>query len=362
MAFTNNVLTDQYSTSKSNAAMVYGQYKGENYNYVSNEAKAGTMVDSLPTVEAGFNAANALWHAKKVKGHYQNEVGEVVETDKFISLINSDSGEWLGNFSDRYEPVQNRTICDLVTDLVEKEIIEKPENILQMEGGKIYIQSPMNQGEVLDGDHIRQYLHICDSKNGSTSLQAFTSYSRLSCANALGYFTGSLSNNAIRSGHGIRLKHSKGVNRFASAISEVIDKASGRFDNDLANLRRLANVRSTEYIETVLFNTVFADRMKTPIRDKNSGELRDRRLNDIQEVNRIRSSIRNNTVIGGELTAGFSNPTENLYLLLNATTQELTHGKAANRRIKTHNRLRSLYHGSQGKAITTATECLLQFA
>ena len=100
------------------------------------------MVDEFSTVKEGFEAANALWYAKKVPGHYQNQSGEVVKTDKFISVINAYSGEWLGNFSDRYEPVQNQTICDLVTDLVEKGITHKPENILQMEGGKIIFFSP----------------------------------------------------------------------------------------------------------------------------------------------------------------------------------------------------------------------------
>ena len=361
MPFTENIVTDQYSSSKGSAAMVYGNYKGQGYNFTSNEALAGTMVNDQPTVKDAFNAANALWYAKKVPGHYQNELGEVIKTDKFISLINSDSGEWLGNFSDRYEPVQNQTICDLVTDLVEKGITHKPENILQMEGGKIYIQMPMNQGEVLDGDHIRQYLHICDSKNGSTSLQIFTSYQRLSCANALGFFTGSLSNGQIKSGYGLRLKHSKSVNRFTSCISDVIDKSTGRFNADMDNLRKLAKAKSSEYIETVLFNTIFADRMKTPIRDQD-GNLRDRRLSDIQEVNRIRNSIRNNTVLGGELTEGWSTPTDSLWKLACATTQELTHGKAANRRIKTNNRLRSLYHGQQGQAVNKVTETLLQFA
>ena len=361
MPFTDNIVTDQYSV-KDRAAMVYGGYEGKHYNYVSNEALAGTMVNDQPTVKDAFNAANALWHAKKVKGHYQNNNGEVVETDKFISVINNDSGEWLGNFSDRYEPVQNQTLCDLVTDLVDRGITNPPENILQMEGGKISIQLPMNQGDINDGDTVRQYLHIFDSKNGSSALTAFTSMYRLSCANALQYVTGSLATSSIKSGHGIRLKHSKGVNRFADSLGGVIDKATGRFNTDLDNLRKLTKVKSSEYIETVLFNAVFADRMKTPIRDKDTGDLRDRKLSDIQEVSRIKRSIRNNTIIGGDLTEGWSTPTDNLWKLACATTQELTHGKAANRKVKTHNRLRSLYSGSQGRAVNTVTETLLQFA
>ena len=361
MVFKNNVVTDQYSNKDGNTVMVYGKYKDQSYGFTSNEAKEGTMVNDQPTVRDAFKAAKALWHAKKVPGYYQNEVGEVVKTDKFISLINQDSGQWLGNFSNRYTPVQNETICELVTELCERGITEQPENILQLKDGNIYIQMPMNQADILDNDHVRQYLHICDSKNGSTSLQAFTSYSRLSCANALGYFTGSVANNAMRDNHGIRLKHSKGVDRFARCIVDVLDRATGTFETDMANLRKLSKVRSTEYIETVLFNTIFSDRMKTPITDKTTGDKRERRLSDIPEVNRIRNKVRNNTLLGADLTEGWSTPTDNLWKLCCATTEELTHGRAGNRIIKTSNRLRSLYHGSQGKAINAVTSTLLQF-
>ena len=104
--------------------------------------------------------------------------------------------------------------------------------------------------------------------------------------------------------------------------------------------------------------------MATPIYDHSIKDKRDRTINDLKEVDQIRKHFRNGHAI--QQTAfnddkGQIVTPSNCYRFLNAVTQYYTFdtGRSNNKIVKTQQRLNSLYHGDNGRAINKAREVLL---
>ena len=368
MPFTNNQVNQSFVNEGFRAPMVYGKYKASDYQQTTNESICGFDVTEQTTPRAAFESANALWTADKREGWYMGQDGPV-QSKEFISLVNSSNDAWLGNHSPHYEPVQNTTLCELITDLG-----LTVENILQMNNGKkIYIQCSLDQKDVVEGDSVRHYLHLYNSHNASQSMGLFFSTRRLACANALGTFTGSLSTRASRQGKGLKFRHVKNVNNWVANIPQLIDLETKAFAGQVEDLRRLTRVKLTKEIATKTLETVFAESLAKPIIDKDKTKqegknvYRDRTIEDITGIDRMRShfSAKQNTGYGMELTSSPDGPTDNLYRFMNSVTQVLTHespSRGQNKIIRTQARLNSLYHGDLSKRVNCLRETLLTYA
>ena len=114
----------------------------------------------------------------------------------------------------------------------------------------------------------------------------------------------------------------------------------------------------TSEIARRVLEATYADKLATPIKDKTSGDKRDRTIADLKEVEIIRSHYAGDTGLGIRNTPGVAGT---LYGLFNAITQAETHdvGRAKDETERARTRLESLWGGNSAKRIDQARQACL---
>jgi len=180
---------------------------------------------------------------------------------------------------------------------------------------------------------------------------------RLACANQLAMLTKVESRNREADGQGLRMRHTKSVTEFAQRLPQMIDLERQTFNRELEGLRDLAGVPLTAELAKRVLELTFEDKLAKPIRDKDSKEMRDRKLNDLPEYGLIREHCYGSSGLGMDM-AGVQGT---VYGLFNGITQCMTHdgGRSKNNLERNRARLESLWGGPASKRIEKAREACL---
>jgi phage/plasmid-like protein (TIGR03299 family) len=274
------------------------------------------------------------------------------------AIVRPDTGACLGVVGSGYTPVQNESLIDLFDYLREDAQLE---NIVVLEHGrKIFATASIDiQGDVTSGDTVRRYLHAFNSHDGSSAFGVFFSDMRLVCANQLRFIAGRGARRAASEGAGLVMRHTKSVEQFAKSLPRLIDLETARFHKDLQELRALTTSTLTTEAAKAILEATFADKLATPIKDKQLGEMRPRHLGDLDtEIATIRSHAYGSTGIGIDTSE------RTVYNLFQAITQFETHdtGRAKDEISRARTRLESLWGGVAAKRIERAREACLAFA
>lgn len=270
------------------------------------------------------------------------------------AIVREDNDRCLGIVGRNYSPVQNEALIGLFDFLHEDAQID---NIVTLRHGAktIVTASLAIEGEVKEGDTIRRYLHAFNSFDGSSSLGVFFSDMRMVCSNQISYITGKGARKASKAGEGLLMRHTSGVQEFAKRLPQLIDLQNRCFEQDLAELRPLTTMRLTTEAARAILEATFADKLSTPVTDKDNGKKRQRTLDDLTEIPLIRSHYGKGTGIG------IDTADKSVWNMLQAITQNQTHdlGRGATDLDRARARLESLWGGDSAKRIARAKEVCL---
>ena len=336
--------------------MVYGRYRDRGYQVNPLIGRVGTMVPENVSATEAFAIAGLDWTADKRPAFFMGPDGPV-ESREHCSIVRSDTNQLLGIHGSGYTPVQNNALINLLDYLREDIEIE---NVLSIrDGRKVFATASIKvEGEVLPGDRVRRYIHAFNSFDGSSGFGVFFSDVRLRCANQLSFLTGRAASNASRDGSGLRMRHTASVTRFAENLPRLIDLERQSFRQSLDELRDLTKLTLTPELARRILEATYADKLSIPIKDKQTGDKRDRTLNDLPEVGIIRGHYTGDTGLGiRELPGCYGSA----YGLFNAITQFETHdaGRAKDETERARTRLESLWGGEASRRITRAREACL---
>lgn len=353
-----NTVSTAYAAN-GHGPMVYGKYRDHGYAVNPLTAQVGTFVPERASASEAFEIAGLNWTADKRPIFYMGADGPL-ESTEHCSIVRSDNSTLLGIHGAGYTPVQNSALINLLDYLREDINLETVLSIRQ--GRRVYATAAINtEDEVVPGDRVRRYLHLFNSHDGSSGFGVFFSDVRLACANQLNYLTGRAVGAATRDGAGLRRKHTASVTQFAEQLPQLIDIERRTFARSIDDLRTLTRVRLTPEIARRVLEATYADKLSAPIRDKSTGDKRPRTLNDLPEIERIRSHYSGGTGLGIRDIPGISGTA---YALFNAITQNATHdtGRATNETERARARLESLWGGASAKRIERAREACLALA
>jgi phage/plasmid-like protein (TIGR03299 family) len=354
MTFTNTVST-AYAADGS-GPMVYGRYRDRGYAVNPLTARVGTLVPENVSASEAFSIAGLDWRADKRPVFYMGPDGPLESRDH-CSIVRSDTDELLGIHGSGYTPVQNSALINLLDYLREDIQIESVLSIRQ--GRKVFATASIStEDEVVPGDRVRRYLHLFNSHDGSSGFGVFFSDIRLRCANQLTYLTGRAMTAAADSGAGLRRKHTASVTQFAENLPHLIDLERRSFAKTINELRDLTTVQLNTEIARRVLESTYADKLATPIKDKDTGKPRPRTIADLPEIDLIRSHYAGSTGMGIRDLPGSAGT---LYGLYNAITQYETHdsGRAKDETERARTRLESLWGGTSAKRLDRAREACL---
>ena len=322
----------------------------------------GTLIGPDATPRQAFAAAGADFAVSAKPIAFDNAVeygGDTPESDwrcvsSHKAIVREDIGRCLGVVGRNYTPVQNEALIGLFDFLREDAQID---NIVTLRHGAktIVTASLAIEGEVKEGDTIRRYLHAFNSFDGSSSLGVFFSDMRMVCSNQISYITGKGARKASKAGEGLLMRHTSGVQEFAKRLPQLIDLQNRCFEQDLAELRPLTTMRLTTEAARAILEATFADKLSTPVTDKDSGKKRQRTLDDLTEIPLIRSHYGKGTGIG------IDTADKSVWNMLQAITQNQTHdlGRGATDLDRARARLESLWGGDSAKRIARAKQACL---
>lgn len=271
------------------------------------------------------------------------------------AIVRTDTNTPLGVVGRGYTPVQNSALINLFEFLHEDAQIQ---NIVVLNHGrKIFATATIDiEGEIKEGTTIRRHLHAFNSHDGSSAFGVFFSDLNLVCANQLRFIAGRGARLAASEGAGLVMRHTKSVAAFAQRLPELINLESQRFTRDLAELRPMLTTRLTTEASRAILEATFADKLASPIKDKDTGKPRERTLADLDtEIGRIRSHAFGSTGIGID-------PSDrSVWNIFQAITQFETHdaGRAKDSTERARARLESLWGGTSAKRIDRAREACL---
>jgi len=350
-----NVVSQAYALDGKGPA-VYGRYKEAGYKVEPLVDKLGTRITENVSGTEAFRIAGLDWQAEKREAFFMGADGPEIAPDH-CSIVRSDNNQLMHLAGKGYTPVQHTAIADLFNYLSGEIDIENVLSIRQ--GKKVYATASIRaEGEVVPGDRVRRYIHAFNSHDGSCSFGVFFTDVRLACANQLGMLTKVESRNREADGQGLRMRHTKSVTEFAQRLPQMIDLERQTFNRSLEGLRDLAGIPLTAELAKRVLEMTFQDKLAKPIRDKDSKEMRDRKLNDLPEYSLIREHCYGSSGLGMDM-AGVQGT---VYGLFNGITQCMTHdgGKSKNNTERNRARLESLWGGAASKRIEAAREACLQ--
>jgi phage/plasmid-like protein (TIGR03299 family) len=269
------------------------------------------------------------------------------------AIIRTDTMQFLGDVGKGYTPAQMEGLINLFDYLREDATID---NILVLDHGRKVVVSAYIDivADVAEGHSVRRFLHACNSFDGTTAFSIFFSDMMLRCANQVRYISGKGAAKAKAAGQGLKLRHSAGITEWMKNLPSVIDIQNQTFQQDIAALRPLTTTKLTKEAADFILRNTYAKELATPIKDKESGNPRERTLDDLEtQIGTIRSHYSGNT--------GIDIIPNTVYGLLQAITQYETHdaGRAKDPIKAARTRLEALWGGTGSDRIEAAREACL---
>lgn len=353
---TSNVVDTQYAAPGVQPMYVYGPYKAAGYavNPLIHTA-GGTPIETGVSAAEAFTQAGLNWRAETAMGGAVFPDGRVVSSKAYKAVVNPTTGQIVGMHRPTYTVVDHTAFIP-VLDYHREDL--KIENILSLNGGaKVFITASIfTEGEIVKGDVIRRYLHLFNAHDGSAAFGGLFSDERLWCANQMNGFLGYTAGRQIKAGYGFRAKHTQSVTEFASLLPQMLDLEKRTFTNRMEELRAMTKVNLTTDLQRRILEQTFATKLATPLKDKETGQLRERTLQDLPEIEVINEMAWGATGYGMDLP----HVRGTVYGLYNALTQYETHSIGRGNDVeRARARLESLWGGQSGKRLQNGFEACL---
>lgn len=210
----------------------YDERKGT-HSFASNSEKAwhglGQVVENAMTAEEAINLANLDYEVYKttihplVDGMPNN--GDAIE-DKF-AIMRQDNNAYLGMVGSRYEIVQNRDAFAFFDAIIDSgEAIFETAGALG-KGERIFVTAKLPEDMLVGGEVCNKYIILTNSHDGSSSIIAGLTTTRVVCNNTLQAALSDLSNKVSiqhRSGAKDKLAEAHKVMQIASSYMNEVEQ------------------------------------------------------------------------------------------------------------------------------------------
>jgi phage/plasmid-like protein (TIGR03299 family) len=203
------------------------------HSFVSHAEKAwhglGQIVDKAMTAEEAINLANLDYEVYKTTIHPSvdgtpNNV-EAIE-DKF-AIMRKDNNAYLGLVGSRYEIVQNRDAFGFFDAIIDSgEAIFETAGALG-KGERIFVTAKLPTDMLVGGEVCEKYIVLTNSHDGSSSIIAGLTTTRVVCNNTLQAALGNMSNKVSiqhRSGAKDKLAEAHKVMNIASSYMTEVEQ------------------------------------------------------------------------------------------------------------------------------------------
>jgi len=357
--------TTSFANESKNQPMLW-QAKRDDSKVVSNESILGFDLSGQESVLDAFNKANCNFNIVRRDLFYMGADGYVQIDDK-QTLVREDTDTRLAEVSKTYKELQPASIINFTKQVLEMYPEGKLTNLINFNNSKrMYGVIDLGTKEVTGpNDSISNRLHFFNSNDLSSGFGVFFTTMRLQCCNQMSSFTGRVFRDAKANQKGLSMKHTQGINQYVQALPAIINRETNQFNGVISDLKQLAKVELSLETAHKTFKALYAEKLATPIYDHELKDKRDRTIDDLKEVDAIREHFRSGhaiqqTSFNDESTGEVVTPS-NCYRFLNSITQFYSHdtGRAKSAIQRTEQRLNSLYHGDNGRAINKAREVLL---
>ena len=354
-----------YANESKNQPMLW-QAKREDSKVVSNESILGFDLSGQESVLDAFNQADCNFNIVRRDLFYMGQDGHVKINDK-QTLVREDNDTRLAEVSKTYKELQPKSIINFTEQLLGMYPEGKLTNLINFNNSKkMYGVIDLGTKEVTGpSDSVTNRLHFFNSNDLSSGFGVFFTTMRLSCCNQMSSFTGRVFRDAKANQKGLSMKHTQGINQYVQALPAIINRETNQFNGVISDLKQLAKVELTPERAKKTIETLFAEKLATPIYDSELKDKRARKIDDLKEIHAIRKHFTNGygiqqTAFTDQSTGQAVTPL-NCYRFLNAVTQFYTFdtGRAKSAIQRTEQRLNSLYHGDNGRAINQARAALL---
>lgn len=190
--------------------------------------------ETLYDVELALQASGCGFHTEKVPT-FINYNGEVKETGHY-STVRTDTGAILGNVGERYQVLQTVDQFRWFQPFLDTKEVSF-EACLALRGGAIVsvLARIQREDEKVANDHIRKYLLLASSHDGSLATNVGYSPIRVVCMNTL-KMTLKDANSAL-----FKIRHTKSQHNALSQVRETIDLIDREFKATAQQYQRLAD-------------------------------------------------------------------------------------------------------------------------
>lgn len=214
----------------------------------------------------------------------------------FFGVVRKDTEKVFTTATQQYEVFQNNELADLVQEVGNVLGVDVARGGLFNEGGKVYLQIPM-EDEIVGNDLVKRYATAINSHDGTTALRWGASSITISCSNTFNAASRDLKD-SVRHTANMR----KAVEDSLRAIKGITEADATLYDT----FRRMVDVRVNErQIQKVVDAVVGVDILKSKSVAKD--EYSTRRLNQAQDL--VTSITREMSYKGDNLWGLFSGVT-----------------------------------------------------
>jgi len=342
------------------------QAKRDDSKVISNESVLGFDLTGQESVNDAFKMADCNFNIVRRDLFYMGADGYKLIDDK-QTLVREDNDVRLAEVSKTYKELQPASIINFTKQVLGMYPDGKLTNLINFNNSKrMYGVIELETKEITgQNDSVTNRLHFFNSNDLSSGFGIFFTTMRLQCCNQMSSFTGRVFRDAKASQKGLSMKHTQGINQYVQALPAIINRETNQFNGVISDLKQLAKVELSLETAHKTFKALYAEKLATPIYDHKLKDKRDRKLKDLKEVDAIREHFRSGHAIQqtsfNDESTGQSVTPYNCYRFLNAITQYYTFdtGRAKSAIQRTEQRLTSLYHSDNGRAINKAREVLL---
>jgi phage/plasmid-like protein (TIGR03299 family) len=175
------------------------------------------------------------WTVSKRDLYYYE--GEFLQkrTDKF-AVVRDDNGALLGDVGPNYEFVQNSDLQRLIDPMVQEGLITVENRGYLSNGGRVFVQSKVNQEYRVAGDDHNTYITLLNGHTGNLSVAIGPTMVRVICGNTFAMAYGDLSE---------RYRHEEGVTARVLNSKAVLDFVNTSMAKYTEQSERLASTACT---------------------------------------------------------------------------------------------------------------------
>jgi len=166
-------------------------------------------------------------------------------TDSY-GLFRNDNNKWLGTVKDRYEPMQNSTLVQLLVQATEMLNLDISKGGILQNGAKVFYQMQLAD-EFIGNSGIKRYITANNSHDGSCSIGFGTTNTVIICQNTFHKAYKDLG----------KVKHTMNALPRVKAIAEDLRLTLGFEEKIMDNFKRMADVPLNDEIVERLIKKLF---------------------------------------------------------------------------------------------------------